>query len=301
MGQRKLLDSLMGKDRNGDTEITTKHFTDEDVCKNYLCGLCPHDLFRNTKMDDGECSLKHSDVLRQDYDAAVKKGERFPYERDLMITLEGIVQDCNRKIDRAKQRIQNTPGDQETASKAAAVQALYAKAMELGEEGKIQESEELLLKAEEMKNEQEDEDSKSGTTQQEKLRVCEICSAFLSIYDSNRRLADHFGGKLHIGYLQVRERLDSLKEKYPPGSNRTFTERGRGSPPPRDRRRDRSPEYRRPRSRDYPPRDYDRPRDDRRRGSRDDRGRRDSRGRDYDRPRDDRRRGSRDDRRDSRG
>lgn len=152
--QRKLLDSLMGKDRNGDIVHTTKHFTDDDVCKNYLCGLCPNDLFGNTKMDDGECPKKHSDVLRQDYEASLKSGERYPYERDLMVCLEGIVQDCDRKIERAKQRIQNTPGDQETANKAAAVQALYAKAQELGEEGKIQESEELLAKAEEMKKEQ---------------------------------------------------------------------------------------------------------------------------------------------------
>ena len=152
--QRKLLDSLMGKNRNGDIANTTKHFTDGDVCKNYLCGLCPNDLFGNTKMDCGECPKKHSDVLRQDYEAAVKSGERFPYERDLLVTLEGIVQDCDRKIERAKQRVQNTPSDQETANKAAEVQALYTKAQELGEEGKIQESEELLAKAEEMRRQQ---------------------------------------------------------------------------------------------------------------------------------------------------
>jgi hypothetical protein len=51
-----------------------------------------------------------------------------------------------------------------------------------------------------------------GTPQQQKLRVCDICSAYLSIYDSDRRLADHFGGKLHIGYLQIREKLTQLKE-----------------------------------------------------------------------------------------
>ena len=152
--QRKLLDSLMGKDRNGDVNVSTKHFTDPDVCKNYLCGLCPHDLFGNTKMDDGECPQKHSDVLKQDYESAVRSGERFNYERDLMSTLQNIVQDCDRKIERAKQRIQNTPGDKETASMAAAVQSLFAKAQELGEQGKIQESEELLKKAEELKNQQ---------------------------------------------------------------------------------------------------------------------------------------------------
>lgn len=30
--------------------LTTQqlHFTDEKVCKNFLCGVCPHDLFSNT-------------------------------------------------------------------------------------------------------------------------------------------------------------------------------------------------------------------------------------------------------------
>jgi hypothetical protein len=28
---------------------------------------------------------------------------------------------------------------------------------------------------------------------------------------SDRRLADHFGGKLHLGYMQIREKLVDLR------------------------------------------------------------------------------------------
>lgn len=45
--QRKLLDQLMGTGRNGEGG-GTKHFSDRDVCRFYLVGLCPHDLFGNT-------------------------------------------------------------------------------------------------------------------------------------------------------------------------------------------------------------------------------------------------------------
>ncbi|KAG6487078.1 hypothetical protein ZIOFF_055660 [Zingiber officinale] len=45
----------------------------------------------------------------------------------------------------------------------------------------------------------------------QKLRVCDICGAFLSVYDNDRRLADHFGGKLHLGYMQIREKLAELQ------------------------------------------------------------------------------------------
>lgn len=45
MSAKDLLDSLMGKDRNlgVDEKATRKrHFSDDDVCKYYLCGLCPY-------------------------------------------------------------------------------------------------------------------------------------------------------------------------------------------------------------------------------------------------------------------
>ena len=47
--------------------------------------------------------------------------------------------------------------------------------------------------------------------QQQKLRACEVCGAFLSMYDNDRRLADHFGGKLHIGFVTIREKMTQLE------------------------------------------------------------------------------------------
>lgn len=50
--QRALLDSLMGfnrnSDRDGQDEI--KNYRDERVCKFYLLGMCPYEMFVNTKM-----------------------------------------------------------------------------------------------------------------------------------------------------------------------------------------------------------------------------------------------------------
>ena len=51
----------------------------------------------------------------------------------------------------------------------------------------------------------------TSTYQQQKLRVCEVCSAFLGIHDNDRRLADHFGGKLHLGFIKIREKLSEFK------------------------------------------------------------------------------------------
>lgn len=51
----------------------------------------------------------------------------------------------------------------------------------------------------------------ASTYQQQKLRVCEVCSAYLGIHDNDRRLADHFGGKLHLGFIKIREDLAKLE------------------------------------------------------------------------------------------
>ena len=51
----------------------------------------------------------------------------------------------------------------------------------------------------------------ASSYQQQKLRVCEVCSAYLGIHDNDRRLADHFGGKLHLGFIKIREKLADLQ------------------------------------------------------------------------------------------
>ncbi|GAB0493342.1 hypothetical protein MMPV_004622 [Pyropia vietnamensis] len=44
---------------------------------------------------------------------------------------------------------------------------------------------------------------------QHKLRVCASCGLFLSVFDSPRRLHEHFTGKTHLGYDKLRAYLDA--------------------------------------------------------------------------------------------
>ena len=43
------------------------------------------------------------------------------------------------------------------------------------------------------------------------MHLPQVCSAYLGIHDNDRRLADHFGGKLHLGFIQIREKLVELQ------------------------------------------------------------------------------------------
>lgn len=64
---------------------------------------------------------------------------------------------------------------------------------ELGNEGHVDESLAVLKEVEEIKEHKKQLEEKYHTTlprhaqQQQKLRACEVCGAFLSMYDNDRR------------------------------------------------------------------------------------------------------------------
>ena len=72
-------------------------FTDERVCKNYLCGMCPYDLFANTKYDMGKCPKAHNEHQKLDYEEAVKTQD-FGFEREWYDNIEQLVRERDKKI-----------------------------------------------------------------------------------------------------------------------------------------------------------------------------------------------------------
>ncbi|XP_062084119.1 uncharacterized protein LOC133790480 isoform X3 [Humulus lupulus] len=310
---RKQLDQLMGANRNGDVREVSRKYYDRDVCRLYLVGLCPHELFQLTKMDMGPCPKVHSLQLRKEYEEAKAKGTD-NYDRDLEDVIDRLIVECDRKIARALKRLedddakaaiaisvsevtQQTPeiielskqikeklkeADQydlegKTDLKIRALEVIeelrtqradkqsmllldafnkdraslpqplpnppplaplpvaaldprtqeminekLKKAEDLGEQGMVDEAQKALEEAEALKKLPARQEPVLDSTKytaadvritDQKLRVCDICGAFLSVYDSDRRLADHFGGKLHLGYMQIREKLAELQEE----------------------------------------------------------------------------------------
>ncbi|CAD6250391.1 unnamed protein product [Miscanthus lutarioriparius] len=311
---RKQLDQLMGANRNGDVREVSRKYYDRDVCRLYLAGLCPHDLFQLTKMDMGPCPKLHSLQLRKEYEEAKAKAKGTDnYDRELEETIERLIVECERKIQRALKRLEeddskaaiaisvtevtqtkevmelskqirqkmkdidafdlegNTEGKirateeldklKEQRAEEQAKMLLEAfnkdraslinslqnatqttthvppaapdartqemineklkKAEELGENGMVDEAQKMLDEAEALKKLSARPQAVPDSTKMsahvqitdQKLRLCDICGAFLSVYDSDRRLADHFGGKLHMGYMLIRERLSELQEE----------------------------------------------------------------------------------------
>ncbi|XP_012515051.1 PREDICTED: putative RNA-binding protein Luc7-like 1 isoform X4 [Propithecus coquereli] len=228
-------------------------------------------------MDLGECTKIHDLALRADYEIASKERDLF-FELDAMDHLESFIAECDRRTELAKKRLAETQEEisAEVSAKAEKVHELneeigklLAKAEQLGAEGNVDESQKILMEVEKVrakKKEAEEEYRNSmpaSSFQQQKLRVCEVCSAYLGLHDNDRRLADHFGGKLHLGFIQIREKLDQLRktvaekqEKRNQDRLRRREEREReerlsrrSGSRTRDRRRSRSRDRRRRRSR----------------------------------------------------
>ncbi|XP_055637760.1 putative RNA-binding protein Luc7-like 2 isoform X2 [Toxorhynchites rutilus septentrionalis] len=181
-------------------------------------------------MDLGECPKVHDLALRADFENASKKKDYY-YDVDAMEHLQAFIADCDRRTEAAKKRLAETQEEltAEVGAKANAVHELaeeigkkLAKAEALGEAGQVEESMKLMseideLRAKKTKAEQEYRSAiPASSYQQQKLRVCEVCSAYLGIHDNDVRLADHFGGKLHLGFLAIREKLIELEKTAAP-------------------------------------------------------------------------------------
>ncbi|KAF6763923.1 small nuclear ribonucleoprotein [Ephemerocybe angulata] len=243
--QRKLLEQMMGPEAMGVANANL-HWSDEKVCRNFLCGTCPHSLFTNTKMDLGACPKSHTERLKTEFLAAREAEPNNPifqrFQMEYESNIFAFVDENMREI----------------AEIELAIQGGTEKIEQLGEQGQVDESLREMAcdrSLEEREGRQRGRELQqltdtSGASGHQKLRVCDVCGAYLSVLDSDRRLADHFGGKMHLGYHELRNMLNKFKEERekrkstqpasggPPGSSASGPP-GRAGDRPRDDYRDR--------------------------------------------------------------
>ena len=117
-----------------------------------MCGLCPNDLFLNTKMDIGSCKLTHSDRLKADYEAE-KAAEKHPgYENDWALSLMSFIDECDRKSQQTLKKMDKVTLEDPKATQLIReksdieyeVLVVLEQCQTVGEEGNIEESIRLL-------------------------------------------------------------------------------------------------------------------------------------------------------------
>lgn len=203
---------------------------DPKVCRSYIAGTCPHDLFTNTKQDLGMCPKVHSDALKAEYEALspADRASKYGFEYDYMRDLQKYIEECNRRIEIAQRRLDKTPDEiRQTNALLRAIGELNTTIAQglievevLGEAGLVGLAMDELVRVRQTTQARVDREKElkalsdtSGPSGHQKLQVCDVCGAYLSRLDNDRRLADHFYGKMHLGYAQMRKTYETLSKE----------------------------------------------------------------------------------------
>ncbi|KAI5270446.1 LUC7-domain-containing protein [Aureobasidium subglaciale] len=229
--QRKLLEQLMGEQLlagPGASRAPQLSITDPKVCRSYLVGTCPHDLFTNTKQDLGLCPKTHSEALKSEYENADDQQKRkWGFDFDYMRDMQKYIDDCNRRIDSAQRRLEKTPDEirqtnallKQIGELSRNIEDGLVEVQILGELGSVNTAVTEYFRIRQQKQLKEDRERElkalsdtSGPSGHQKLQVCDVCGAYLSRLDNDRRLADHFFGKMHLGYAQMRKTYQQLQK-----------------------------------------------------------------------------------------
>ena len=228
-GLRKALDNLMGKDRDlplHEQLIRKKHFDDPDVCKFFLIGFCPHEFFINVKSNIGSCEKRHDQQFKIAFENDPHKEDyQIKYEDALINFLEKKTADVDQKMKRCLERLEapvpeqviNPEVQEKIENLDKKITELISQAENLGANGFIDESEKLTKEAEQLKIQR---NLLTNTTKEhpaiykeKQMKVCEICGALQSVQDNEKRIQTHKEGKIHSGYLKIRQYLDLLRKK----------------------------------------------------------------------------------------
>ncbi|KAI1342949.1 hypothetical protein F5Y15DRAFT_371445 [Xylariaceae sp. FL0016] len=233
--QRKLLEQLMGGPQT--SRAAQLSLTDPKVCRSFLVGTCPHDLFTNTKQDLGPCPRVHAESLKTEYESLPEPArQKYGFEQDYLRDLQKYIDECNRRIDTAQRRLEKTPDEirqtnvllKSISDLAASINDGLLEVRVLGDMGEVNRAYDEFFRVRQAAQTKLDKERElkalsdtSGPSGHQKLQVCDVCGAYLSRLDNDRRLADHFYGKMHLGYAQMRKTYESLAKEV----------RGRGRPP----------------------------------------------------------------------
>jgi RNA-binding protein Luc7-like 2 len=267
--QRALLDQLMGVNRNEDRkhEVITD-FRDERVCKFYLRGICPYDMFLNTKIIGGVCNKTHSLLLKQEFEKHCKLNHEDIYmfdhqiEKDFInrnMDVERVIKKQWAKVEEEKLNELYIPEMCPEILKISAEIQFISDEIDLclkdNDADKclalILRYDTLIIEKELATNEKIKQMKLSvpKIDEMNKKCVCDVCGSFLSTLDSDKRLADHFVGKQHIGYQTIKDFLQECKprKEFDNRKRDRSNSRGRGG---RRRSNSRDRNRRRSRSRD---------------------------------------------------
>ncbi|RWS23708.1 luc7-like protein 1 [Leptotrombidium deliense] len=245
---RALLDELMGRERDlrpSEKTADESEWSDSRICKFFLVNFCPNQLFTNTKADMGPCHKVHDDFIKKLYEQKASRREKMMYEDEFIRFCQQTLNDVERRIKRARQRLAASQTDKANASGGATsgtpylseelqekmqvlsdrIEQLLQQIEELGCEGKVEEAQGIMKLVEKLKEEKMalkrdnlpmhwiQQRAEIGAAQEKQMEVCDVCGAFLIVNDVQQRVDDHLMGKQHVGYGKLKTALDEILQR----------------------------------------------------------------------------------------
>ncbi|VDL76740.1 unnamed protein product [Nippostrongylus brasiliensis] len=260
---RDMIAQLMGSQKEDEEGRELVPYNHPTVCRAYLIGCCPYELVPDSRLQGlVSCRKTHEPAHKADFLKAQKEKDHY-YDVDAFDILENAIRIVDNEISRIKDKLDREAKEQNDSAEAVKAQRIgelseqigraVAEMEELGNMGKVEESmklaksvEDLRARKAELENQTEFRLAGPGSNAA-RLRVCEDCGAQLNIMDHESRIADHFGGKMHLGMVECREKYAEMKQTIEdrrkerrekgPDSGSRFSDRRR-SPSRRDRDRD---------------------------------------------------------------
>lgn len=205
--------------------------------------FCPNSLFTNTKADIGPCHQVHDDFIKREYEEKASRKEKAVYEDEFIRFCQAQLNDVERKIKRAKQRLEMSQAEknaginsvnsilsEENQEKLKVITERIEKLLEqieqLGCEGKVEEAQGIMKLVDKLKEEKStikreamptnhwiQQKAEIGAAQEKQMEVCDVCGAFLIVNDVQQRVDDHLMGKQHMGFGRLKSALDEIMER----------------------------------------------------------------------------------------
>ncbi|GMM29706.1 Luc7 protein [Martiniozyma asiatica (nom. inval.)] len=167
------------------------------TCRSFLMGICPYEQLKGTKDGMGPCPGQHNEKDRLIFQIKLEENKDEDFENIRKIKeehnrlIKKVIGDADWRIERDQLRDEGGDGTWELVRDE--VDAL----LEAGDlEGVLKLG--VILS-----------DIKSGNKQ--KMQMCQDCGAMISTLDNDRRLADHYIGRLHMAYVRMRKYLATLQ------------------------------------------------------------------------------------------
>jgi len=213
----------------------------------------------------------HSPMLKEEFQKQPEHVRR-KYKMKYLRFLESLLARGDSRILRAKDRLEaKTPHSDPTsvrqrkqiAELEAEISVLDREIENLGEQGKVRMAEDALKKMENLNKQLahlqealvQHVNREENNQEEEALVVCDVCGGLIKSEGDSKRYTAHQNGRLHTGYLKIREEVNTLRKW---AEENDFDKMGADEDHRSRRDRSRSRDRRRDRDRSRRDRDYDR-------------------------------------------